>query len=104
MTIKTWQERLQATLIPNKLQEELLSELAKIDELRARLDAWEKQEPVAFLAADQYGNIGLSCKENIALRSCEADSKSEALELALVMPDEPNNDDTLYESKVKEQS
>ncbi len=36
-------------------------------------------EPVAWLAADQYGNIGLSLKESHALRNCEAGTKAEPL-------------------------
>jgi hypothetical protein len=52
MTIKTWQERLSEitdTSYQGYATNEEIEECkqAEIDELRAALDAWEKQEPVA---------------------------------------------------------
>ena len=45
MTIKTWQERAKADPWGSQLR--LMQ--AEIDELRAALGAWEKQEPVAWI-------------------------------------------------------
>lgn len=32
----------------------------------------EGLEPIAFMASDEHGNVGISLKENVAMRSCEA--------------------------------
>lgn len=55
MTIKTWQERLEesAHRLPSGALHTSVEEIedamqAEIDELRERLEAWEKQEPVLF--------------------------------------------------------
>ena len=81
MTIKKWEDRLLECdeghiTTGNDVQSAMLAE---IKEMRAAIDAWEKQEPTAWLAADQYGNIGLSLKKDIALIVCEAGSVAEPL-------------------------
>lgn len=45
------------------------------------LDAGNALEhhPTAFICCDQFGNVGLATKENIALRSCEPGTKAEPL-------------------------
>ncbi|MDE3022284.1 MAG: hypothetical protein KGI54_10525 [Pseudomonadota bacterium] len=62
MTIKTWQKRIaiitdtsyQGYIEAHEIDE---AKQAEIDELRARLDAWEKQEPVAYkIHASKFAN------------------------------------------------
>ena len=61
MTIKTWQERLEesAHRLPSGALHTSVEEIedamqAEIDELRAGLEAWEKQEPVGWKHKDNH--------------------------------------------------
>ena len=98
MSIKTWRDRYDSERIGPEAamqaeNKELRAELDKLESgytdqvLRAMkaeeaLDKLKKQEPVGYLATDSEGNIGISTKENIALRYCEAGTEAKPLYLA----------------------
>jgi hypothetical protein len=72
MTIKTWQERFDSD--PNMMV--ITAMQAEIAELRARLDAWEKQEPVAWMHKWSFDGDSTAAQLHFKQDDCDKAAKS----------------------------
>jgi hypothetical protein len=61
MTIKTWKERMMDRMIMEPTDKEAGQSIqAEIDDLRAALDAWEKQEPEYYGLTNDHTWLSIS--------------------------------------------